>query len=766
MTLWYYLESLSWRPHKKGWLCWEKGLARTLRCPACHTRSTMQTPLSIASPFVRNRRFRLYDCPECNSKHCPDLKAPAYEDQSLGGLKQGFEASKKFYVEQGAGLESMIAPFFWLRGKNIESLLEVGCGYGFSLDFARQALGWKVQGIDPSHIARTGAEELGLPVIDGYLNDSTRLDGMPFDLVFSSEVIEHIADPDPFVAALAMAAGKTGTVMLTTPDVAGLQPDRPLEEVIPLLSPGSHLVLFSREGLEACLQRAGFDRVVVSPAGDTLHAFADNAAAAINSSAFTDMETYRKYLTSALHRKSLPAHLVSGFSGRLLRLQTDAGDYQGAQETWRTLVRHWSSAYAIDLDAPDSIQDGSSEDETFVSLARSRPFNLTAVLYCGGMLALNANNDPALARSRFAACIRSYEVMEAVLSAVNVTDLQSRMLAQRAQALLVALVAQDDPARAVALYEKLDICAAEPAQDFFRQTRLQVFAAAANTGDFESALRMRDDIGKDLQQNPCRNAFERAAALGLAMMALNHDFDRKTGLVWLQKALAGAPKARRYEDMRKVWARHASAHGIELLNHGGQKALAARRDDLGMALKTAALIPEDLPVMEGLSLAYAGDAPDQALLWFEKALSLANAEQRDITMARLREASTRIFCDAVNNANHEIAAAAYEATAALADETDEPGPCFALGLDALNRCGDLDAAQHWFEKAAAQDKAPEMAAQGAFHLALVLARQGQAQKARRVATALYAPTNSHARLVRRMLGPRAAELDAAIASAA
>ena len=766
MIPWHFLESLSPFARRKGWLCWEDGLARRLRCPACHATARMPTRLSVASPFVRHRRFRLYHCPHCGSVHCPDLNAPAYEEQTLGGVKQGFEASKKFYVEQGAGLESMIAPFFWLQDSGAKSLLEAGCGYGFSLDFAGRALGWTVQGIDPSPIARAGARELGVPIADGYLDAGTRLDGMPFDLVFASEVIEHVADPDPFVQALARAAGERGTVMLSTPNAAGLQAHRAMEDILALASPGWHLVLFSKKGLAACLRRAGFAHIAVHAQGDTLYAFAARNPVAVDVRTPVDSAVFAGYLQKSLRRKQLPAHLFSGFAGRLLRLQTDAGAYQDADRTWKRLAQHWRTHYALDIDKPDSLGAGGSRDCDFVSYSRTHPFNLASVLYCGGILALNGAADPALAQARFAACVRVHEQMETVLGAVNATDLQSRRLAQDAQVLLAALIAQHDPAGAVAQFEQIDPSGIQTQEELYRRTRLQVFAAAANTGEYDHAMRLRRSVEDDLADRPCTDEYERSAALGLAMLALNHAFDRKTGLKWLQRALADAPDAPRYNAMRQVWARHASARGVELLSHGGQQALAAQREALGLALKDAALRPEDFPVVEALGMACAPDAPQQALFWFEKALPLASAAQRAITLERLRTASARVFGDAVNRGDDALAAKTRKAAAELAGQTAAPGLCFALGLDALNRLGDLDEAQAWFEKAAKQDEQPELAVQGAFHLALVLARKGQAQPARQIADALYDPAHAQAGLVQKTLGARAAELDAAIASAA
>jgi 2-polyprenyl-6-hydroxyphenyl methylase / 3-demethylubiquinone-9 3-methyltransferase len=104
-----------------------------------------------------------------------------------------------------------------LAGK---SAIDVGCGAGLLAEpLAR--LGAAVTGIDaaPENIgaARAHATATGLAVeyIAGGIED---LPGRRFDLVTSMEVIEHVADPAGFVAALAGALAEGGLMILSTPN--------------------------------------------------------------------------------------------------------------------------------------------------------------------------------------------------------------------------------------------------------------------------------------------------------------------------------------------------------------------------------------------------------------------------------------------------------------------------------------------------------------------------------------------------------------------
>ena len=104
-----------------------------------------------------------------------------------------------------------------------KTALDVGCGAGLLAEpLAR--LGATVTAIDASPeviaVAREHAAITGLD-IDYRAGDVQALDGR-FDLITAMEVIEHVAEPAPFLAALANRLAPGGLLLLSTPNATGL----------------------------------------------------------------------------------------------------------------------------------------------------------------------------------------------------------------------------------------------------------------------------------------------------------------------------------------------------------------------------------------------------------------------------------------------------------------------------------------------------------------------------------------------------------------
>jgi SAM-dependent methyltransferase len=117
-------------------------------------------------------------------------------------------AAFRHYVRQRALLSA-------LGSLKFGSVLDVGCAEGYFMNVVRDRFGASVWGVDLSTTALAKAHDIyGFPVAAA---EATRLpfaDGS-FDLVLSTEVIEHVLDPDLMIAEMRRVS--RGTVLVTTP---------------------------------------------------------------------------------------------------------------------------------------------------------------------------------------------------------------------------------------------------------------------------------------------------------------------------------------------------------------------------------------------------------------------------------------------------------------------------------------------------------------------------------------------------------------------
>jgi len=98
-------------------------------------------------------------------------------------------------------------------------ILDVGCGTGVNAEFLR-AQGHRVFGIDLSPTALATFHKFGFEGAVGDASIGLPFESNRFDLVFSSEVIEHLADGEAFLQELYRVAKPGGQLLLSTPNSA------------------------------------------------------------------------------------------------------------------------------------------------------------------------------------------------------------------------------------------------------------------------------------------------------------------------------------------------------------------------------------------------------------------------------------------------------------------------------------------------------------------------------------------------------------------
>ncbi len=373
-------------------LRWLQPRSIEARCPVCGAVGTKSIRLEVASPFPGRGLRTLLDCRSCTSQFFDDQALPpeSYEDNP---------ASVTFYMQQAASIEHMIWPLLRIPVERRASLADIGCGFGFALDFARTTMGWRARGIDRSTAADMGARLLGVDIVPAHFDGPQSFGGETFDVVLSSEVIEHMPDPNRFVLDVLALLQPRGTAVFTTPNAAAIRPEQPVSELLRILSPGFHHVFFTARSLRAVLERGGFTAVQVDEELDNLTAYASRAPLDLLPFARVDEGRYREYLAERGRAPGVDVDLRIGFKYRYFKALVNMGAWPEARAEFSELRAIVRQRHHFDLDAPDTIPaldaipfdlplDHARANTFFERFMATVPSNLVGLLFFRGALAL------------------------------------------------------------------------------------------------------------------------------------------------------------------------------------------------------------------------------------------------------------------------------------------------------------------------------------------------------------------------------------------
>ena len=380
------------------------GPHREISCRACGQAGAAELVGHFVWPFEEPHLTELLRCSACGSVNVRDESAPDYGAGGAGAL------SVRFYVEQGAGIDFLAEQAEIVSHQAITSYCEIGCGFGFSLDYARQARGWQVRGVDPSASARTGANWLSLPIESRYSTPQAPPTGGPFDVVAAYEVIEHVEDVPGFLASALAALKPGGTLLLTTPNGAAIRPECSAGMLFAILSPGYHLTHFTAEGLERALRKAGLHYVEVRQDEMTLRAAASHVPLNVDWARKLPRESYTRFLDQRIAGLDTSSPLFFGLSGRAIREASHSGVWANMAAPLEAYRKALRQHYGLDLTDLKQVEKAleawqakthfkrettterwgrqisrTVKLDPFERLAAFAPFNLGSVLYFQAM---------------------------------------------------------------------------------------------------------------------------------------------------------------------------------------------------------------------------------------------------------------------------------------------------------------------------------------------------------------------------------------------
>ena len=631
------------------WMVWRENAWRELTCPACLTPGLMPKRIDASPPYKPRERYNIFQCEACGTLHYPDVEVFEYESRRDADL------ARKFYLEVGAGLDAMIAPLAWAERSEVGTFLEVGGGYGFSVDFASRELGWKAANIDPSFLARTGAADLGHTHLAEYLSPDHKLADQSFDRVLSSEVIEHVKEPDAFIAALTAALAPDGVLLLTTPNASVVTKGASLETLLPVITAGHHLVIYSKTGLEAVLRRAGYSHISIEEKGTTLHAAASRASFKVDFGARPDRRRLQSYLAGRLAALGRDHALFAAFAVRLLKEYVHTGQWDEARVIRDRIARRWLEDYGINLRVPDSLKphfvpDGKGQRRQLRKFAANHPFSLAIALYYSARVD-QQERKTAQASGAFKAAARAAVTLESVFNAMYAACRETEEAGLRATLAAAEISAAKNPA--AACHALLSI--ADQAEDLvlteWRRVACHVYAAGALSGQhmtvasIEPYVRGWLEDAKD-ESRPL-NPGEAYAAGGIGEKMQN-DGRKDQAAIWFELAAKGMPNPAEADVFRqKAKALRPGTPSLgQRLVHALNSGDTNKARPIGEVLLTVPLNdPEiDASVAFALGLFTLNIKPDaaSAVKWFARSAELADGDARMEAELHLALAAERL----------------------------------------------------------------------------------------------------------------------------
>lgn len=351
-----------------------------IKCPLCGTFDKKQLILKAKNPFPYSDYLNLYKCNNCKCMFYHPFQEPDYSSEAW------VDVYWKFYVEQGAGIDSMIKPILMLKDiQKYESFLDVGCGFGYTLDFVKSILGFKkVVGVEPGEYGKLGKDILEVQIFNDYLQNIGELKNEKFDIIFSSEVIEHIQEPHEFIGLLNDYINEDGVLILTTPNAEFVSKDTKYSTLLGILSPGYHVILYSPTSIAYLLKRHGFSDIRVVEEAHRLIIFATKKGK-LELTSLERRELINRYYIPYLKHLTQKKNdvVIRGSAWRLFKEYVNMGLYEDAIDVYNNFLK------TADLESPKHILDKINSCKDLECIGKTVPFYISGLYYYLGMCYLN-----------------------------------------------------------------------------------------------------------------------------------------------------------------------------------------------------------------------------------------------------------------------------------------------------------------------------------------------------------------------------------------
>jgi SAM-dependent methyltransferase len=347
----------------------------------------------------RGRTLTLIRCSGCASAFYEPPDIANFSDMAHDG-----DEFWRFYVEVGGGVWETVWPI--LAAADRGSLLDVGCGFGFALDFWQRTGRGEAVGLELADYGREGARQLGVTIHAEMLQDCKALAGRRFDVVYASEVIEHVPDPAAFVALLSRWVADDGVLIMTTPASSFIRKENQSATLLAALSPGFHGFLLSSEAFEDAARQAGFPDVEVLTMNERQFLWASRRplrVAALRPRAHAAFAEYLTGRVAAHAQETSPAW--QGLAYRLGKNLVAAGQLAEGKEVLARLLNGVEAGFGAEAIDPVAALARLKNCTTLAEYGRAVPYFSPSLFYFLGALAQHHDHDVDRAMRYYVAAV-------------------------------------------------------------------------------------------------------------------------------------------------------------------------------------------------------------------------------------------------------------------------------------------------------------------------------------------------------------------------
>ena len=220
-------------------------------CPICES--------SNHEKVAEKYSYDIHKCEACSLIFI----CPLPSEQELTEFYENYHKSKQYKDKIESKIKRAKKRIRSVTKDSTKSFLDIGCNLGFATEAAR-SLGHKAMGIDVDSDAIRQAKRRFPGANFRYMPIEELADmNEKFDVLYCSEVIEHLTDPVGFLRASKAVMNEGAVFFLTTPDIEHYSLSKNISKLVEWTTfrPPEHLLYFNKESLRKTFERAGFERV-------------------------------------------------------------------------------------------------------------------------------------------------------------------------------------------------------------------------------------------------------------------------------------------------------------------------------------------------------------------------------------------------------------------------------------------------------------------------------------------------------------------------